>query len=341
MLVDGLSQAVSMHWEKVAVSDGVAFDPLVAARGAIAGVLLSLAAALAPAREASLVEPANTTREGSLETRLRARRWWLAPTGLALLLAGWRLALLPPVNGLPLYGFAAALCVVFGFASLAPSCLSLFARVLSPVAARLFGAEGILAASAVEGSRHRATVAITGLMVGLAMVISVGIMVGSFRRAVASWLEQSLVADLYIQSASLGHGSSESRLPLSIRGELEALPFVEAVDSLRMWRIDFRGRPVNYGAWRVGVTGTRRSLAFLGGGAEEKIRRVVEEGDVMVTETFAYRSGVKEGDALELPVENGVATFRVAGVYREYSSDLGFIVMDWETMRRWFRTRAS
>jgi putative ABC transport system permease protein len=61
----------------------------------------------------------------------------------------------------------------------------------------------------------------------------------------------------------------------------------------------------------------------------------------MATEPFAYRRGIQEGDALELPIEGGTREFRVAGIYPDFSSDLGFVIMDWSEFRRLFPSETS
>jgi putative ABC transport system permease protein len=317
--------------------EGVSFDAAVAARGAIVGVVFSLLAAWFPAREAGRVAPANTTRPGSLDARLaRGGRRWLIAAGIAqLALAAW-VATLPAVGGVPVWGFAAAFLVIFGFAALAPTVLRLVDRLLGPLYARAFGAEGVLAVSFVEGARSRTTVAVTGLMIGLAMVISVGIMVGSFRETVVQWLAQTVRADVLVKPASLGANANEALMPASLAERIGRVEGVADADLYRLWRIELNGRLTNYGAGQIGVFARHARLGFVGPPRDDRIAQLESADAVIVTETFAYRHGVAEGDLLTLPVEGGTAPFTVAGVYREYSSDLGYVMMDRSALRRHF-----
>jgi putative ABC transport system permease protein len=53
-----------------------------------------------------------------------------------------------------------------------------------------------------------------------------------------------------------------------------------------------------------------------------------ERGEVLASEPFARRFGKREGDAVTLRTPSGPRTFRIAGVYYDYSNDRGTVVMD-------------
>src|SRR5262249_43902683 len=109
------------------------------------GVLLSLFAAAAPALEASRVTPLAALRTTDrLESRYRARTTHVI-AGLAFLLIGFVCSRLGPIDQLPIFGFAAAVAVVFGVAFLVPLTLVLVSRWAGPSLAKLFGVEGALA----------------------------------------------------------------------------------------------------------------------------------------------------------------------------------------------------
>jgi putative ABC transport system permease protein len=81
----------------------------------------------------------------------------------------------------------------------------------------------------------------------------------------------------------------------------------------------------------------RRNLRFVGGGEREKMREFFSGGDeVIVTESFAHRYGTREGDVLRIRTPSGVAGLRVAGVYYDYTSDRGLIMIDRGVFDRWW-----
>jgi len=54
----------------------------------------------------------------------------------------------------------------------------------------------------------------------------------------------------------------------------------------------------------------------------------------LVSESFAVRFGVGAGDRFDLPAASGPVSFRVAGVYYDYASNQGTVMMDLDTYRQ-------
>jgi putative ABC transport system permease protein len=54
-----------------------------------------------------------------------------------------------------------------------------------------------------------------------------------------------------------------------------------------------------------------------------------------VSEPFANKHHVKTGDTLRIPLGNRAAALQVAGVYYEYSSDRGFVLVDNSTLAKY------
>src|SRR5205823_1511966 len=109
--------------------------------GIVAGAAVALASALAPAREAMAVAPISAMGRGAHEhqARLRWGRDLLASAvlGLAALLASQA----GPVDGKPLWGYAAALLSISSAAFAAPAFVLLIAGLSRNSVRRFFGAE--------------------------------------------------------------------------------------------------------------------------------------------------------------------------------------------------------
>ncbi len=69
------------------------------------------------------------------------------------------------------------------------------------------------------------------------------------------------------------------------------------------------------------------------------LRQAIGRDAVIVTEPFALKHGHDVGDEIQLPTTNGLASFRIAGVYFDYSSDRGMVVFDRSTFVRHFGDR--
>jgi len=64
------------------------------------------------------------------------------------------------------------------------------------------------------------------------------------------------------------------------------------------------------------------------GDAKSALKRMAAEEGVIVSESFQSRFGKGPGDRLQLSTPAGLASFPVIGVYVDYSSDSGSILMD-------------
>ena len=111
-------------------------------------------------------------------------------------------ALAPPIGGKPLMGYLSALLFVAAAALLAPLVVHAAPRLAgSSGLRRVLGVEALLASRSLGGSLRRTSVLVGALATAIAMMTSVGIMVGSFRQTVLTWMDSELPADLYLAPA--------------------------------------------------------------------------------------------------------------------------------------------
>ena len=96
-------------------------------------------------------------------------------------------------------GYVAALLAIGGAAMAAPAwCSAVDARHARP-RPPAFGSEDCWPARSLTASLARTSVVVAALATAIAMMASVGIMVGSFRETVLVWLDTQLRADLYVR----------------------------------------------------------------------------------------------------------------------------------------------
>lgn len=301
------------------------------------GVPLSLLAALVPALEASRVPPIAAMRgSDAAGARSRFPRRSLA-TGVLLLLAGGWLATLGPVQGLPLFGYAAAVVIVFGASFLVPAALYAVARGLEGPVRRFLRVEDWLAISNLSAAIPRLSISVAALAVSLSMMVAISTMIGSFRETVVYWVSQTLQADLFVAPGSRRQGGPGDTLSAEVVRILTASPDVEAVDR-------FRGLEIPYGDTRIRVAGgdfavllDHGSLLFKGpADAREAMRRAIGQDAVVASESFVLKHGLGAGRDVRLSTPGGDVPFRIAAVYYDYSSDRGVLVMDRGTFERRF-----
>jgi putative ABC transport system permease protein len=307
------------------------------------GLPLAALAAAAPALEASRVSPTAAMRGADrLESRYRLDRRFLVVPVLLFGLA-WALAQVPPVNGLPVWGYASAAAIVFGAAFLVPAVLYLAARLGRGAASGVLRIEGKLAVANLSAAISRISISVAALAVSLAMMVAIAVMIGSFRETVVYWVGQTLRADLYLRPATRANVTVDATISPEVERAVGAHPAVAAFERFRNFDVPYgEGREGRESLVTVGA-GDFRVLAEHGNfvfkepsGGRELLRGAIDRDAVIVTESFAIKRGGAVGDTIELPTPRGRAAFRIVGVYYDYSTDRGMAVMDWATFEKYY-----
>lgn len=310
-------------------------DPLQASAAVSVGLVLSLVAAASPALEASRVTPLAALRgTDRVEARYRLRKRHLG-AGAVLLAAAVALTRLGPVNGLPVFGFAAAIATVFGIAFLVPPALFVLSRAGGRPLGRLFGIEGALAHANLSGAIPRLSVSVAALAVALSMMVAIAIMIGSFRETVVYWVNQTLQADLYLATARRSSLDTQATISRELERAVESHPAVAAVDRFRSVSLAYQGHltVLGSGDFRV-LLGHGRLLFKEPRDAHDAVRAAIGRDAVVVSEAFANKAGVRAGDTVRLLTPHGDVAFAVAAVYYDYTTDRGVIAMDRATFAR-------
>ena len=299
------------------------------------GVPLSLLAALVPAEEASRVPPTAAIRGADRAAVRSATPRRAIALAVVLLAAGIWLATLGPVNGLPLFGYAAALALIFGASFLVPGVLVAVVRTLEPPVRRLLRVEDWLAVNNLSASVGRLSISVAALAVSLSMMVAIAVMIGSFRETVIYWVGQTLQADLFISPGAREQPGLDETLSPEVVRIVSASPEVAAVDRFRVTEAVYRGTPIRVGGGEFAVLLDHGSLLFKApGDARSAMRQAIGADAVVISESLSLRQGLQPGDAIELPTAHGAARFRIAAVYYDYSSDRGVAMLDRATFER-------
>ena len=167
-------------------------------KGGLLGLLATIVTAAFPAWEAASIPPRAALLRSGLESKSRRNVVFAAAGGIGVLGAALLLFRIPTAN--LIVGFGGTLLTVLGAALLSSAAVVLLVTLFSQVTSRLFGLVGRLAPRSLLNSLSRTSVAITALMVAVAVTIGVSIMIDSFRHTVIVWLEETLQSDIYISA---------------------------------------------------------------------------------------------------------------------------------------------
>jgi putative ABC transport system permease protein len=156
------------------------------------------------------------------------------------------------------------------------------------------------------------------------MLVSVSIMIFSFRSTVDRWINRRLVADLFITSVQNELVGFQSFVSPELLAFLKRLPQVEALDTYRDYETQLYGKSVALGV----VQGSGRNRPQLIGGSEaEKLRKWHDIDTVIASEPLARRFNLREGQNLVLTTPTGTQSFTVVGIFYDYTRDSGLLLM--------------
>ena len=300
------------------------------------GVGISVVSALSPAREAMAVSPTDAMAQGRRE--YVARTHMKRDLFIAILLAasGAVVAQMPAIGGKPLLGYLATVLLIAASAYAMPALVSLLSWSTSVFLKKMVGVEALLAARSLAAALRRTSVLVAALATAVAMMVSVGIMVGSFRQTVMSWMNDQLPADLYLRPAGDPAADRHPTISLELTEKIASLPGVAAVDRLRAYEISYDGMPATLASADLRVLRSHRDSDFLSGRpTEEVLGQLRGQNNVIVSEPFTYKHHVKAGDSLTLSLGDAQAKFKIVDVYYDYASERGYILMDRDTLLRY------
>ncbi|HLF87628.1 MAG TPA: FtsX-like permease family protein [Anaerolineales bacterium] len=308
------------------------------AKGFSLGVISTILTAAFPAWEAASVPPHAALSRSGLEAKAERAVSLVAVAGLVLIIAGALLLWFP--NGNLIIGFAGTFAVVIGFAMLTPIVTRGLMRSAIPVTSRVGGILGRMAPRNVANSLSRTSIAVAALMVAVSVTIGISLMVGSFRYTVVAWLSQSLQGDVYLSPPSTGAVQSTNVISPEVLETLRDWPGVARMDTIRIVQVESpdAGGPVQLGATDNPDTAVERIFKESIGTPEE-VWAAMEAGAVIISEPLANRmegNGTRKNpeeqgfiflDDITLETPAGPRDFPVVGIYYDYSSSTGVMLM--------------
>lgn len=302
--------------------------------GVLIGCLVSIVGAVGPSLDASRTAAARALAPGDYESSRQLRARVLAFVGLGLLCASAGLAAGGPVNGVPIFGYAATLCLLAGLSCIAPLCITGWrgSGRSSEGATGIAGAMREIAITHAARQPGRNSVTVSALMVGLAIMIGVLIMVRSFRHTVEWWINDTIIADIVVAPSTwlreANGGSGTKSLPPHWKELLASLPGVADVDTYRDVRVEVQGQRVAVVSRDLRLHARRSQYLMRHGHSTDLLNQAVDRQGVIVSEVLANRLGLAEGEVVHIMTPQGVRSFPVVAVFYDYATDGGKLVMD-------------
>lgn len=195
---------------------------------AVAGIGVSLASALFPARRAAKVPPIAAMRDVAVDAAAGSRRRVVSGVVISALGGAALAAGLVGDAGFAIVGLGAGL-VFIGVAVLGP----VIARPVSSALGaplRLMGMSGKLARANAMRNPKRTSATASALMIGVALVSLITVMATSVKASINENVDQAFNGDFVVDSGSYGFGG----LSPQMAEQLNELPEVEAATGIRV-----------------------------------------------------------------------------------------------------------
>ena len=286
------------------------------------GLAASIAGSWLPARDAARTSPALAMKAGAEEDAHKplGHAW----PGIVLLAFAALLVALPPVSGIPVFGYAAIAALLIGAIALQTRIAS---AVFEPLARYLERSQTspplLLAVTRIAQAPSFAAIGMAGIVASFALMIAMATMVASFRDSVDDWLTRVLPAQLYVRAAP---GASTAFFSAADIERIRAHPGIERVDFSRAIRLQLDPQ-------RAQVTLTARPIDVANPGATLPLTGTTApwmqgmSPPIWITEPMVEIYDMRIGRVVELPLAGGTQKFTVAGVWRDYARQFGAIAM--------------
>jgi len=290
-------------------------EPLALLAFALLGVASAVLASLLPAREAARAAPAAALKAVDADVLVpataRVLAWILIAAGIAATFA-------PPVADLPLFGYAAiALILTGGILAIPVLAQAGLSRLPAPRALQFS-----LALAHLRATPGRFAATLAAVVASVALMVSMAIMVASFRQSLDDWLGVVLPADLYLRS-----GSDSAFLSAADQQAIAHLQGVARAEFMRVTSVnaDPAQPPLALLARDIDEHDASARLALV---SREVTPRPDAPPPLWISEAVADMRRLAPGSTTTLPLAGRNVAFTVAGVFRDYARQQGAIVIE-------------
>ncbi|MDR1768748.1 MAG: FtsX-like permease family protein [Propionibacteriaceae bacterium] len=292
---------------------GPIFEPSTWAMSIILGIVVTVFAAVWPARAAGRVTPMEAMRPqvGEAYAKDTRRRAWVG-LGLGVVAVFGLLA-----GSAQLVGAGAVLALV-ALALAIPAVVVPVANVAIKPLEAVFGREGPIARSNIQRNPGRSGITVTAVMLGLAAVVALISVVNSVFTGFINYLDKSMSSDYLVipQSIVLSQGNVAAGPQLA--QQIADVPGVAAVSTLRIGQGKIAGQDVQV----IGIDPDKylsvASLEWNAGSSDQAVRQLASGRWVIANGIFAASHALTPGQAITLDTPNGRRVYYLAGIGNDY-----------------------
>ena len=308
------------------------------------GITVAVFAALHPAWEAVHVSPLENARQAAWRPAGRGKKSWANRLGVICLVASPLCLFLAPLLDGSIerfsIGVAAMLVFLLSLAFFCPAIINYSVLWFWQSALRLPGlswVEARLASDSLRRNPTRSGITVATMVISLAAIFTIAAFVNSVRGSLLAWVDQMVTADLIVSSGARTAGPRNVPLKEGLLPELKTIPGVKIIDLYRLIRSSYQGMPILVESFSARESASVRTLPMTEGDGKTALREMGQGKGVIISESFQSKFGKSSNDTVELVTPSGLIKFTVLGVYIDYSSDAGSVLIDRALYKQYWR----
>lgn len=294
------------------------------------GTIITIVAALLPARRASRIPPIAAMRDVAVDSSGRSRL--RLAIGLLVLVAGAaNIAMGLAQGGEEAFGAVGlgALLVFVGITVLGPVIARPLARLLASPLPRLRGITGTIARENASRNPKRTASTAAALMIGVGLVGFIALFAASASASLDEIIDDNFTGDLVVDSGQFFTGGVSPELA----DEVRATEGVDAATGVRLAEVS-----IDDDAAMVLGSDTATLTRIADPGLEEGELAELGEGEVAISRAAADERNWELGDVVDIQFATGTQELRVAGIYEDEVL-VGNHVLTFETYEQFVPTQ--
>ena len=306
--------------------NSIALDITIIYQALILGISGSIVSVLIPAWSASRIQPRELIDIYGKYSTYNNYHMVLFFLGLLLCSIGYLITLAPITN--LIIGFIAMFLVIVGLSLTVPTTTQIVLLIISSILEKI-GRPTIvtLSVETIKNSLNTIAICIAALSVSIAMTIGIGCMIQSFRATVEEWLNQSLVADIYIAPPTLSFGQDPKGIDDEFIKYVSDIPEIEYISQLGSFEIFKDGYLLNLIVVDSAEKIFDEVIQLKEGEKKDIWNDFVQTDSILISEPLAFQKNIQINDTFDILTDSGLKSFTVRGIYYDYSSTSGIAMV--------------
>lgn len=306
--------------------NSIALDITIIYQALILGISGSIVSVLIPAWSASRIQPRELIDIYGKYSTYNNYHMVLFFLGLLLCSIGYLITLAPITN--LIIGFIAMFLVIVGLSLTVPTTTQIVLLIISSILEKI-GRPTIvtLSVETIKNSLNTIAICIAALSVSIAMTIGIGCMIQSFRATVEEWLNQSLVADIYIAPPTLSFGQDLKGIDDEFIKYVSDISEIEYISQLGSFEIFKDGYLLNLIVVDSAEKIFDEVIQLKEGEKKDIWNDFVQTDSILISEPLAFQKNIQINDTFDILTDTGLKSFTVRGIYYDYSSTSGIAMV--------------